>query len=477
MCRSFAVPLFVAIAYACNLHMNSPDDTIAALGTAPGEGGISVVRVSGPGTFAIADRVFRCAGAKPSSRPGGTFVTGHTQDAQGDVDEALLLIMRGPRSYTREDMVEIQGHGGNEAARRNLRLVLEAGARLAEPGEFTKRAFLSGRLDLLQAEAVLDLIRARSDRAASAALEQLEGHLSDRFNELYDVTVALLADLEASLDFPEDELPEGVLDGLNSRLGKLAARFEALRATWDEGHLLREGAQVVIIGRPNAGKSSLLNALLGKDRAIVSETPGTTRDTIEEGFSVGGVPLRLVDTAGMREALCDVEREGIRRTQRQVEAADLYLLVVDASQPANPEDLETLASLRREHCIVVLNKTDLGQGAKPKAFSGTAAVETCLLTGAGVQPLREAMADLLRREGHLSTEPRAVISERHHRVITEAKIFLEDAIGLLSEGHEDQIVIAASKIRDALEQLGTVTGRVYHDELLDSIFSRFCIGK
>ena len=286
-------------------------------------------------------------------------------DASGSaIDEVIILIMRAPRSYTGEDVVEIQGHGGHVVARRILRRVLDGGARLAEPGEFTQRAFLNGRMDLLQAEAVLDLVRAKSDRAAVAALEQLEGSLSSRFNQVYDQLLAAATDVEASLDFPDDELPQTDTQEIIAHLRTAREEMAQLMTGWDEGHILRDGATVVISGKPNVGKSTLMNTLLGRDRSIVSPIPGTTRDTIEEGLILDGFPVRMVDTAGLRETDCVVEKEGVRRTVMQMERADLHLHMLDASRPMDEQDRAQVESLDADRCIIVLNKVDLGTKAR-----------------------------------------------------------------------------------------------------------------
>ncbi len=457
--------------------MDTPTDTIAAIATAPGEAGVAIVRVSGSACLAIADSVFRCAGAKPSERPSHTIVHGHITSHHADLDEVLLLIMRAPHSYTAEDVIEIQGHGGNVAARRILRRVLDAGARLAEPGEFTMRAFLSGRIDLLQAEAVLDLVRAQSDRAASAAVEQLEGGLSRRFNNLYDELMSLTADLEASLDFPDDELPPLLLPDVLRRMEKTAADTKALSATWDEGHLLREGALVVISGRPNVGKSTLLNTLLGKERAIVSQIPGTTRDTIEEGLAMDGIPVRLVDTAGLRDPQSEVELEGIRRTRLHMEKADLHLYLIDASRPLNDDDRAQLRELTGEPCIVVLNKIDLGEAVKADHVPGLTAVSTSLVNEVGVGELREAMRRKLEAGLDMSVPPHAVVSERHRQLLVAASGDVEKAIDLVRRNTDEGVPLASSHLRAALVALGAVTGRAFNDDLLSSIFSKFCIGK
>ena len=458
--------------------MTSSLHTIAAIATASGEGGVSIVRISGPESLAIADAIISCRGAKPSGRKSQVIVHGHVMDAScGAIDEVIVLVMRAPRSYTGEDVVEIQGHGGHVVARRILRRVLDAGARIAEPGEFTQRAFLNGRMDLLQAEAVLDLVRAKSDRAAVAALEQLEGSLSSRFNEVYDQLLAAAADVEASLDFPDDELPQTNTREIITRLRNARGRMADLMTGWDEGHILRDGATVVISGKPNVGKSTLMNTLLGRDRSIVSPIPGTTRDTIEEGLVLDGFPVRMVDTAGLRETDCVVEKEGVRRAVMQMERADLHLHMLDASRPMDEQDQVQVDSLDPRRCIIVLNKVDLGTKVKGDVLGGRTTVSSSLVRGDGVPDIRRAMAEAIGRLAHAAAAPHAVISERHRRLLVDALEEVDAAIEQLEPAKEDQAALAASRLRAALESLGMVTGRVYHTELLNSVFNRFCVGK
>ncbi len=448
-------------------------DTIAAIATPPGEGGVGIVRVSGPEVWNIIDALFEPLDKTPvSEREHGTFAYGKVIDAAGgEIDTGLALIMRAPRSYTREDVVEIQGHGGAVGMRRILRRALEAGARMADPGEFTKRAFLNGRIDLLQAEGIFDLIRARSDRAASAALEQMEGRLSDQFNLIYEAFLEVAANLETTLDFVEDELPDDVFSGIADLLDRTFRALDHLLDTWDEGRLLREGARVVILGRPNAGKSTLLNALLGFDRAIVSSTAGTTRDTIEEGFVLDGIPLRIIDTAGLRETDCEIEAEGIRRAEAHGEEAHLSIYLIDASRPLDDEDRVRLAKLDPKRSVVLLNKIDQGRRVDIEG------VEASLITGAGVEELKRAMAAALEKGADLQAPPHAVISERHRHLLIESHREAKQAREYLNLNVEENAVLACEHLRAALEHLGQVTGRVYHEELLDNIFSRFCIGK
>jgi tRNA modification GTPase len=457
--------------------MHDATDTIAAIATAQGEGAISIVRVSGPDSLAIADRLVVCCGTPPSRRPANSFVHGRLRKAgqdHGIVDEVIVLIYRAPHSYTREDSIEIQGHGGPTAARRILRAVLDAGAQLAEPGEFTQRAFLNGRIDLLQAEAVLDLIRARSDRAAAAALEQLDGSLSSTCNAIYDDMMTVGADIEATLDFSEDELPKDVLHGLEGRLTTVKTHLDALLATWDEGRLLREGAVVAVLGRPNVGKSTLLNALLGMSRAIVTDMPGTTRDVIEESMVVSGVAIRIADTAGLRATECRIENEGIQRAMALMERAEYVLYVVDASQPQTTEDRAHLSRLSPNTTVIVLNKCDQSVRCSESDFPGWTAVRTSLLTGKGVDEVKLALSSKLMTDP--ATPPHAVVSERHRGLLEKTREDVAESLMLLRES-PDETPLAASRIRSALESLSLVTGREYYDELLTSVFSRFCIGK
>ncbi len=458
--------------------MTGPADTIAAIATAPGEAGIAIVRVSGPDALAMADSLFRCAGAAPSARPAGSFVYGfvQTQTERADIDEALLLIFRAPHSYTREDVVEFHGHGGYVSARRILQTAVAGGARVAEPGEFTKRAFLNGRIDLLQAEAVADLIRAKSDRAAAAAMEQLEGSLSLCVQTCWDGFLCALADLEAFLDFEDGELAPAVFSDIENRLRQLHAEIGQLLDTAVEGRLVRDGAVAVISGQPNVGKSTLMNCLVGSERAIVTHHPGTTRDTIEEQILIAGVPVRVVDTAGLREAECDVEREGVRRAQHHMARADVNLHVLDGSRPIDDDERQRLAQLDAARTVVVVNKTDLGCVALEDASLGSFCVVPCaLIAGKGVPELRHRLLDILHVPG--ISRPHAVIAERHRAILLEASRALGDAVERISGGREEEIVLASASLRLCLEAFGSLTGKTYTEETLEAVFSRFCVGK
>ncbi|AKJ65139.1 tRNA uridine-5-carboxymethylaminomethyl(34) synthesis GTPase MnmE [Kiritimatiella glycovorans] len=454
--------------------------TIAAIATPPGEGGVGIVRISGPDALGTAGRVFRRAGRgeAPAAMEAGTFAYGRFVAGDGtELDRGLCLVMRAPHSFTGEDTAELHGHGGAINLRRILRAVLDAGARGAEPGEFSRRAFLNGKVDLVQAEAICDLVRAQSDRAAGAATEQLEGKLSRSFDGLYDHLMDAAADVEATLDFEENELPARVLEELDARLKHGLDEVDRLLSTWDEGRLLREGARVVILGRPNAGKSTLLNALLGYERAIVTEVSGTTRDTIEEGYVLDGFPVRLVDTAGLRETDCAIEREGIRRAEETHRASHFALYVVDVSGPLEAEDETRLGLLDPGCTVVVLNKSDVRSPDFHFPFSEFEVVETSCAQGRGVEDVRRALTEFLERNIDRHAPPHAVIGERHRALLDEARREIEAACARWSEGGETRADLAAEHLRAALETLGAITGRAFHENLLDRIFSRFCLGK
>lgn len=454
-------------------------ETIAAIITAPGEAGVSIVRVSGADALGIADKIFRCPSPSPSARKPNTFVYGKIMDVEIEVDEGLLLLFHGPHSYTAEDVVEFQCHGGGASAKRVLRSCFHAGARAADPGEFTRRAFLNGRIDLVQAEAIMDLVRAHSDRSQTAALQQLEGKLSHAFLGLYDGLLQVAAQLEATLDFPEDELPESVLPQILTNLSKTECDLDRLLETWNEGHVLRDGALVVLSGKPNVGKSTLLNTLLGHERAIVSDIPGTTRDSIEAEFILEGIPLRLVDTAGLRESIDIIEQKGISRTKHYLEKADLHIHLIDLSQAADAQTFENFNDLIPGKSILVCNKTDLPRLFHVEQWPGDIpVVETAIKDEIGYEELKKALKTLLSSSIDLSARPHAVISERHRLVLLDVKTELSGIYGLLSgEFGDEALVLAIPGLREALTRLGEVTGREYHEDLLDEVFSTFCIGK
>lgn len=462
--------------------MNRFDDTIAAIATAPGQSGIAIVRISGPESVSVAERIFVHRAeieTKLSKLPSHRAVLGHIIDSdQRVIDEVLILVMRAPKSFTREDIVEIQCHGGGVTARRILRLVLLNGARQANPGEFTQRAFLNGRLDLTQAEAILDLIHAQTERAAASAVEQLEGGLTRTMQPIYEACIALAADIEASLDFPEDEIPPRDPASIRRELSRIERSVSDLLKTFTEGRLLREGAMAVICGAPNTGKSTLLNTLLEHDRAIVSDIPGTTRDSIEETIALDGFPLRLVDTAGLREAGCSIEEEGIRRTRHLISRADIVLHLLDATRPIREILQEIRDTQILDTHLFIVNKCDLVRESALEKLPEWV-WRMSLKTGAGVESLRATLREHIERGIDMRQDQHATISERHHTLLTRAQNAIEKALALSNtvSGRQDPSVEWSIHLRDAGEALGEILGRTYSDEILNAIFSRFCIGK
>ncbi|KAF0172134.1 MAG: tRNA modification GTPase [Limisphaerales bacterium] len=479
-------------------------DTIAAIATPLGEGGLAVLRVSGPQALVVADKVFVPVGKsslKPFAAASHTIHYGRVERDGRFVDEVLVAVLRAPRTFTREDTVEISCHGGLLPAKLVLDALLAAGARLAAPGEFTQRAFLNGRLDLAQAEAVADLIHARTELALTAAGEQLAGKLSQRINQLRDDLVKTLAHIEAHIDFPDEDIAPDTRGQLLARLERGVVFMDELLRTADEGQILRRGIRAAIIGRPNAGKSSLLNQLLGHDRAIVSPIAGTTRDTIEETANIRGLPVVFVDTAGLRESRDDIEREGIRRTRAMVAKAELILHVLDASEPLSAEDEQFLAEFAGKKRIVVLNKCDLTPqlgGARPsgrfsvpteesapasdalaeaglKRPEGRAPVEVSCLTGAGLEALKDAIKQTVWA-GEIKAEMlQVMINSRHQDALQRARAAtMRTAEALRAEA---TLELVAMDLRIAVNAVGEVVGKTTTEDLLDSIFSQFCIGK
>jgi tRNA modification GTPase len=450
------------------------EETIAAIATPPGLGGIAVLRISGRTALQVADAVFKGRG-KPSAQKTHTLRHGFVVDGEEVVDEALLAVMRGPRSYTAEDVVEISCHGGLVSARRVLALLVRAGARVAQPGEFTRRAFLNGRIDLTQAEAVADVIAAQTEGAQAAALAQLQGRLFRRMQQVYDHLADALASVEARLDFPDEDLGPATRREIMERARNATVFLEALLATAREGRVLREGVRTVIVGKPNVGKSSLLNALLGEERAIVSASPGTTRDTIEEIASIGGVPLRIVDTAGIREHADQVEEEGIRRTHEQLRLAELVLLVLDASRRLEPSDRELIGLCKERPLIVVLNKADLGAFVDAAAMRDFTTARVSLKTGRGVEELKKTIAGHVLQGKAGAGFHEAAINARHQEALLRSVAALGRATAAFQQRASLEIV--AADLREAMQALGEVTGRTVTEDVLDRVFAKFCVGK
>jgi tRNA modification GTPase len=472
-----------------------PTDTIAAIATPLGEGGLAVIRISGPQALAAADQCFVPAGEtsrRPSEATTHTIHFGRVVRKEQTVDEVMVSVLRAPHTFTREDVVEITCHGGLLPAKMVLDAVLDNGARLAEPGEFTRRAFLNGRIDLAQAEAVADLIHSRTELALRAANEQLAGKLSQRINSLRDQMLQTLAHVEAHIDFPEEDIAPDTRAQLIARLEGGVGFMDELLRTANEGQILRHGIRAAIIGRPNVGKSSLLNQLLGHDRAIVSAIPGTTRDTIEETANIRGLPIVFIDTAGLREAGDEIEKEGIRRSRTSLQRAEFILHVLDASTPLAAEDETFLAEFAEKKRLLVLNKTDLpirlalpasapsppqkdraGERRPPSSLEPTLPV-SCL-TGQGIDNLKDAIKELAW-SGEIKAEMLEVmINSRHQNALQRARTAALRAADALRADLTLELV--ALDLRIAVNAVGEIVGKTTTEDLLDTIFSQFCIGK
>ena len=445
-----------------------PGDTIAAISTPAGEGAIALIRVSGVDAIAVADKIFR-GKEKPSRFASHVQHFGEIFDAADQlIDQVMLSIHRAPASYTGEDLIEISCHGGLLVSARLLEACLCAGARAARPGEFTERAFLNGKMDLTQAEAVIDLIRAKTDLALRSATEQLEGRLGEKIAKIRNELISLLAHIDASIDFPEEGITPDEGEKLRARLDSVREKIAALLATANQGRILREGVRVVIYGTTNAGKSSLLNRLLGYDRVIVSEAHGTTRDTIEETINFDGVPIRLLDTAGLRTSTSELESEGIARTEKSLQLADLRLHIADRNAP-KPPHFDERADGSNE--IVVLNKSDLPEDSEWKNFH---ALRISCVTGEGLQDLqREILARITKQ--NLRPESAMAINTRHRDCLRRALEFCDRAGAALGQGLAPEYV--AVDLNEALRAVGEVIGAVEVEQILDSVFGQFCIGK
>jgi tRNA modification GTPase len=458
-------------------------DCIAAIATPPGQGAIAIIRVSGGNALAVAQEVFH--GKRPLTEvPGYSVLYGKMANLQGEVlDEGLATVFRGPHSYTGEDAVELSCHGGTITARTVLEAVLEAGARQADAGEFTKRAFLNGKMDLSQAEAVADLIAAGSRRAQRASVQQLEGKLGATVNEVREELLELCALLEIDLDFSEEGVELITAGQIEEKLSRVGQRLANLLKSFSVGRIYRDGVSVVLAGKPNAGKSSLFNALLQEERAIVTAQPGTTRDTLEESLSIGGVVFRVTDTAGLREAETSVEAEGVRRARSTVESADIVVLVIDAV--CAPDGNATRGMAERlsigQKLIVACNKADLIDNSSRRAELslfyklGEMGVFTSARTGEGVHELKEILERAVF-SGHIDSAGELyVTNERHFQALARASKYLLGARESLKAGKTNEFI--AFDVRVAVQALSEITGQITTEDILNSIFSRFCVGK
>ncbi len=459
----------------------SQTDTIAAIATPPGVGGLGVIRLSGPEAVQIADKVFRTpAGGKLCDAASHTIHYGHIIDPEtgAAVDEVMAAVMRAPRSFTAEDVVELSAHGSPVVLHKILLLLLNAGARMAQAGEFTKRAFLNGRLDLARAEAVLDVIHADSDASLQTAMNQLEGGLSREIEAIRQPLLYAAAQFAAAVDYPDEDIADLSEESLRTTLTEAEKACQALLGGVGSGRIAKEGLRCTLAGRPNVGKSSLLNALTRSERAIVTDIAGTTRDVIEESVTIGGVALRLFDTAGLRDTGDEVERIGVDRTKQYIESADLVLVLLDGSAPLTGEDKEILDLTAEKKRILVLNKSDLTQQCDKDALSslsgGAPIVAVSAKTGGGIDSLRQTISDLCAL-GEVKTANTLVSNLRHIDALRDAQASLQSALAALDAGMP--IDLCAIDVSAALESLGLITGVSVSADIVDTIFAQFCVGK
>ncbi len=455
-------------------------DTIAAIATGMTNAGIGIIRVSGEESIKIVDRIFWAKNPKKTLEKTKSYqaLFGNIHDGDVIMDEAICLVMRAPNSYTTEDVVEIQCHGGMIMLRKILELVIRSGARAAEAGEFTKRAYLGGRIDITQAESVMDLIYAKNEMAARASVSQLRGNLSEKLKEIRAMILHHIAYIESALDDPENYSLEGYADALQLQLEDTIERLDMLLATADEGKIIKEGIRTVILGKPNAGKSSLLNRLLGEERAIVTEVAGTTRDTLEEDAMIQGIPLKIIDTAGIRETTDTVEKIGVDKAKNSAEDADLILYVVDGAKTLDADDRQIMELLTDRKVITIINKSDVDQVVDKQWITSNLSspvVELSAKTGEGMQDLYECLKTMFFH-GKLTMNDEVYITNvRHKQALAEAKRSLCQALdSIRGQMPEDFLTI---DMMAAYEQLGYILGETLDDDLANEIFSKFCMGK
>lgn len=462
--------------------MQTEFDTIAAISTAPGEGAIGIVRISGDLAISIASSIYQCGTKQLEEQKTHTIHYGHIVDPKsGEVyDEVMVSVLRAPKTFTREDIIEINCHGGIVAINRVLQLVLRMGARLAEPGEFTKRAFLNGRIDLSQAEAVMDLIRAKTDKSMQLAMRQLDGQLSHLIQNLRQEILNTLAQVEVNIDYPEyDDVEEMTLQLLREKTQQVLQGIRALLNTANQGKILRDGLKTAIVGRPNVGKSSLLNVLLREEKAIVTDIAGTTRDTIEEYVNVRGVPLQLIDTAGIRETDDVVEKIGVERSRKALKEADFVLLLLNQSETLQEEDIRLLETTKGMKRIILFNKTDLPSKLSIEDIAPYAneeeIVTTSMLNKEGIDQLEEKIAGYFF-QGQMNERDATYLSNTRHIALLEKA---EQALVEVQKGIEMEMPVDLIQIdfTRAWDLLGEITGDSVQDELLTQLFSQFCLGK
>ena len=454
--------------------------TIASISTAPGIGGIGIIRMSGEKSFEVLDKIFIAKNKQNIDEiKGYTIKYGNIVEDGNVIDEVLVSYFKAPRSYTTENMCEINSHGGTVIVRKILELCLKNGADLAEPGEFTKRAFLNGRIDLAQAESVIDVINAKSDKEAKSGIKQLEGFLSKEIKEIKQEIMDVLVNIEVTIDYPEYDTPEVQQEELSKMLQSVGQRLIKLEKSFDNGKIIKEGIKTAIIGKPNAGKSSLLNAILKEERAIVTDIAGTTRDTIEEFVTINGIPLKLIDTAGIREASDKVEKIGVEKSIKLAEEADLVIAIFDSSKELTEEDIEILKLIENKKSIILLNKNDLNSVISENDEQLKKASKNILkisaLNKTGIDELYEKISELFNLNEINLDNDILITNVRHKNIISKSLENVKKANGALNMNMPIDIITIY--IKEILEDLGEITGEVVTEDIINEIFSKFCLGK
>ncbi len=457
------------------------EDTIAAISTPIGVGGIGIIRVSGKDTIEIVDKIFKAANKKSLKEIDTHTITyGHIVSDSGKVlDEVLIMLMKGPRTFTREDVIEINCHGGPIPLNAVLMQVIKAGARIADQGEFTKRAFMNGRIDLSQVEAIMDIIEAKTELSLSQAVGQLEGNLSKKIKSYQDILIQIIARIEVSIDYPEYDQDEPITEDFEGELKELLGELQDLLRTADTGKMIRDGVKTAIVGRPNVGKSSLLNALLEENKAIVTNIPGTTRDVVEAYLNIEGIPFQLLDTAGIRETEDIVEQIGVEKSKTSIEEADLVLMLVDSNEGLTDKDKEILNQVKGKQVIFILNKVDLenniSQEIKEEYFKSGRIIEISAKDQKGLSELKEEMKAFVVK-GNVSVSDGATISnQRQKQSLIHAITSLEKVVEAISLGLPEDCL--AIDLHDTFGHLGMIVGESIKEEIINQLFSRFCLGK
>ena len=455
------------------------DDTIAAVATAYGEGGIGIIRISGEKSLDILEEIFEFHGIEEIVNRRMTYGKIVDRDNGQTIDEVLAVYMKGPATYTAEDVVEINCHGSTVSLRKTLSLVLRKGARLAEPGEFTKRAFLNGRIDLSQAEAVIDVVKAKTDKSFDVALSQLEGGLSSYIRDIRQNLLDLLVDITVNIDYPDEDIEEITYDKLEINIKQIGDMIEKLLSTASSGRMIREGLRVAIAGKPNVGKSSLMNGLLRETRAIVTEIPGTTRDTIEEALSIRNIPVYLIDTAGIRETSDKVEKLGIEKSKEAFNNADFIIFIMDGSEEISSEDEEIIEYLKERKCLVLINKKDLEQKIDSvqirNMLPNSQIIKTSLINGDGIEEIENAVEELVYGGEITQSESMMVNNVRHINLLTDSFNSLEDALQMAV--NREALDFIEIDVKNAYELTGEIIGESVNDDIINEVFARFCLGK